>query len=187
MPTTKGMGDDGENVLKGSRPKNGKLPMDKAMVKALDSHDFKCCLTPLPGGRHGEKGKKRSRSSSSSGSSSAAARKSKKKNKSKANNDLKSEVGRLRQELQVLKGGASSWPGAGGKAKGKGKGQFRDPPMPKALLPGKARNSNNEPLCFGYNLGTCKKCAPGQKCDKGVHACTKLGCIDTHTAYECKS
>ena len=52
--------------------------------------------------------------------------------------------------------------------------------MAKALLPGKSKSDRGEPLCFGYNLGTCKKVDRGKVCDNGLHACTKLNCTQDH-------
>ena len=70
------------------------------------------------------------------------------------------------------------------KAKGKGKGrEGRGPPMPKALQGMNAKNDKGENLCFGYNLGTCLKCQPGAKCDKGLHCCCK--CFGPHSQLDC--
>ena len=71
-----------------------------------------------------------------------------------------------------------------GKQKGKGKGkETRGVAMPRALLGMKSKNEQGENLCFGYNLGTCLKCQPGAKCDKGLHVCAK--CLGEHSQLEC--
>ena len=70
------------------------------------------------------------------------------------------------------------------KAKGKGKGKaVRGPAMPKQLQGMHAKNEQGESLCYGYNLGTCIKCAPGAKCDKGLHICAK--CLGIHSQMDC--
>ena len=72
------------------------------------------------------------------------------------------------------------------KQKGKGKGkqqEGRGPPMPEALRGMKSKNVNGEPLCFGFNLGSCIKCAPGSRCDKGFHECAK--CLGPHSQMDC--
>ncbi|CAJ1410947.1 unnamed protein product [Effrenium voratum] len=52
-------------------------------------------------------------------------------------------------------------------------------PMPKGLMGGVAFDDSNRPICFGYNLGTCKN---GPDCPKGRHVCCKAGCFQTgHT------
>ena len=78
-------------------------------------------------------------------------------------------------------GGVAAAPKA--KAKGKGKGKERGPPMPRQLQGMHAKNEQGEPLCYGYNLGSCIKCAPGEKCDKGWHSCAK--CLGVHSQMDC--
>ena len=112
---------------------------------------------------------------------------------------MKSENGRMKAQLAKLqgqpivkdkKGAGKGKPGKPGNTKetwpkgaassGEGGG-----PVPKELLPGKSVNRKGQRLCFGYNLGTCNKCEPGETCDRGLHACTRPGCEETHRASEC--
>ena len=69
------------------------------------------------------------------------------------------------------------------KGKGKGEGKERGPAMPKELQGMHSKNEKGEPLCYGYNLNTCIKCAPGSKCDKGLHICAK--CLGVHSQMDC--
>ena len=62
----------------------------------------------------------------------------------------------------------------------KGKGQ-----MPRALVGGVSRMADDHPICYGYNLGQCKAVKPGERCPRGYHVCTKLGCGGKHPASEC--
>ena len=70
------------------------------------------------------------------------------------------------------------------KSKGKGKGkEARGPAMPKGLIGMHAKTDKGEPLCFGFNLGTCIKCQPGSTCNKGLHVCCK--CFGLHPQLDC--
>ena len=42
------------------------------------------------------------------------------------------------------------------------------------------RTSDNRPICFGYQDGSCTSASAGQACPKGVHVCWKLGCGQVH-------
>ena len=46
--------------------------------------------------------------------------------------------------------------------------------MPQGLRGGVLRTKANEPICYGYNLGTSAHV--GAKCDKGLHVCCGPGC-----------
>lgn len=43
---------------------------------------------------------------------------------------------------------------------------------------------NEERICYGYQMGTCKQ--TGDKCDKGLHICMKCWKKD-HGANQCSS
>jgi len=57
------------------------------------------------------------------------------------------------------------------KKKGAGKGKRRDP-VPEALKGKHSRTPKNEPICFAYNLNSCKK---GSSCPR-KHVCAVPGC-----------
>ena len=64
--------------------------------------------------------------------------------------------------------------------KGRGRGR---PAMPRQLWGGVAETPDGQRICFGFNLGSCK--VTGDKCDKGVHVCSRKGCGGRHPATEC--
>ena len=72
-----------------------------------------------------------------------------------------------------------------GKCGDRGRGRGVGPAIPKLLWGGIAETPDGQRICFGYNLGTCSKVAPGEKCDKGTHQCTRKGCGGLHKALEC--
>ena len=66
-----------------------------------------------------------------------------------------------------------------GSPKGKGKGKKRDP-IPQSLKGMHSRTPQGEPICFGFNLGTCKQ---GSKCPR-QHVCAVPGCYKAHPQTE---
>ena len=64
-------------------------------------------------------------------------------------------------------------------SKGNSKGKKRDP-IPQALKGHHARTPQGEPICFGFNLGTCKQ---GSKCPR-QHVCSVPGCYKAHPQTE---
>eukprot|EP00435_Cladocopium_sp_Y103_P063680 s333_g25.t1 len=67
----------------------------------------------------------------------------------------------------------------GSKGKGKSKGKKREP-VPQALKGMHSRTPQGEPICFGYNLGTCKQ---GSACPR-KHVCAVPGCYKSHPQTE---
>ena len=55
--------------------------------------------------------------------------------------------------------------------------KLRKGPMPAALRGGVPANSDGKPICFGYNLGTCKS---DGDCSKGLHICCHPKCFQKH-------
>ena len=55
--------------------------------------------------------------------------------------------------------------------------KIRKGPMPAGLRGGVPSNSDGKPICFGYNLGTCK--SEGD-CTKGLHICCHPKCFQKH-------
>lgn len=77
-----------------------------------------------------------------------------------------------------LPGKGGTGKGAAAAAKGSGKGRKG---IPAALVGLNHRTAANEPICFGFALGTCSAAAPGSKCPKGWHTCMKPGCELKHS------
>ena len=68
------------------------------------------------------------------------------------------------------------------KGKGKGKTKDKGQMLPKAF---KGRDcASTDPhgrrLCFGYNLGTCSNAADGAPCQRGWHLCMRKHCNAPH-------
>ena len=67
--------------------------------------------------------------------------------------------------------------------------------LPAALVGMCARTNaatNNQRLCFAFNLGTCSAVAPGQTCARGAHLCMKPAasgeaCSQPHGALKCSA
>lgn len=54
-------------------------------------------------------------------------------------------------------------------------------PMPLRLRSGVPTNAEGRPICFGYNLGTCKSAGD---CPKGLHICCFPKCFQKHPFHE---
>ena len=83
---------------------------------------------------------------------------------------------------------AAAPPAQGAKAKAKkgaGKGRQSKAPMPAALMGGVPNLPSGEPLCFGYNLGSCPHPITDGRCTKGLHRCCKAGCFGNHPFCQC--
>ena len=92
------------------------------------------------------------------------------------------ELKRMVSDMQSSRGGGKG-SGKAGKTGGK---RTKNDTMPAALQPGVARTSDGTPICFAYNLGCCNGARPGQRCDRGLHVCTKIGCQGHHPASQCR-
>ena len=71
-----------------------------------------------------------------------------------------------------------------GKNKSKGKSAAR---LPATLLEGGCRAVTNrgDPICFGYNLGTCNMAVSNGRCDRGFHVCALPKCGKHHPFLQC--
>ena len=94
----------------------------------------------------------------------------------------------LQNQLKKAKGGRQQpppQPHSEPRGKGKGKkGARSSSRMPKGLIGMVNRDDEGNPLCYGFNLGTCTGCEPGQRCDKGFHKCCKPGCLQNHSLQQ---
>ena len=63
--------------------------------------------------------------------------------------------------------------------KGAGKGKHKRDPVPQGLKGMHSRTPKGEPICFGFNLGTCSSAACKRK-----HVCAVPGCYKQHPQSE---
>ena len=77
-----------------------------------------------------------------------------------------------KNQKKAAKAAGKKGSGKAGKAKGLG-------PRPQGLHHCASHTDQGEPICFGYNLGTCSASAvpAGGKCPKGLHVCAIPGCF----------
>jgi len=92
-------------------------------------------------------------------------------------NTVKAQMGDLKRKFGK---------GSGGKSGGKGKQSGRADKRARGNAPRGLEGKNlktpaGEPLCFGFNLGTCNAVPPGQRCSKGWHLCSEPGCGKPHS------
>ena len=80
---------------------------------------------------------------------------------------------------------------SGGKGRGKSKSKSKSggPKLPTILLEGGCRATTNrgDPICFGYNLGTCSLPVSDGRCEKGFHVCALPKCGKHHPFVQCPS
>ena len=81
-----------------------------------------------------------------------------------------------------------SAPGGKGKGKGKTKAKGKDTSkMPLTLVQSgcRARTNAGDPICFGFNLGTCSLAVNRGRCDRGFHVCAIPKCGKHHPFSQC--
>ena len=61
-----------------------------------------------------------------------------------------------------------------GKGRGKGKGKSKGSRFDSSCET--CRTAAGDPICFGYQDGSCSEVAPGLRCSKGFHVCWKIAC-----------
>ena len=74
------------------------------------------------------------------------------------------------------------------KGKGKSKGKNKSSPkMPNVLVNGGCRATTNagDPICYGFNLGTCTNKVTSGRCDRGYHVCALPKCGKHHPFISC--
>ena len=74
---------------------------------------------------------------------------------------------------------------SGPNTSGKGAGKVRTVMMPRGLEGMVSRTADGAPICFGYNLGTCRLAVHDGKCPKGKHCCCKPNCFGDHSLKDC--
>ena len=92
-----------------------------------------------------------------------------------------SPPGMGRKTIKRLKAQALAASGKG-KGKGKGKAKGKGSNMPPGLEGQNSRNPLGEPICYGFNLKTCRT-AVGSVCSRGLHVCSK--CFGSHSQDMC--
>lgn len=79
--------------------------------------------------------------------------------------------------------------GTYGKSRGKGKNKNKSSSarIPATLLEGGCRATTNkgDPICFGYNLGSCSLTVTNGRCEKGYHVCALPKCGKHHPYVQC--
>ena len=81
-------------------------------------------------------------------------------------------------------------PPSTGKGKGKNKSKSKSSPkMPTVLVNGGCRATTNagDPICYGFNLGTCSNKVNAGRCDRGFHVCALPRCGKHHPFISCPS
>lgn len=151
---------------KGIKKVNGAKPMDDHIDAALAHRDVNIALQPLPGGRGGgdfsQPAHKRDASEAVGGQQSGLSRRAAKKARM-------TEQSPLPQPQQQ---GADK-----GKGKGKSTGKL---PLPLRARGVASSDGEGNPVCFGFNLGSCTAAPPGGRCPKGRHVCALTTCGQSH-------
>lgn len=166
-----------KNSREGVRPNAGVAPLETILDRAITAPEIRLRLAPLPGSSAG--GPKRKFDEVDSDTSSVRSQ-----SKSDEVSRLKRTIENLSGQVKNLKGRSSKPAPAPGKGKSFGKGSkglmsrsFRSTvKMPPQLVGQSPMTDNGEPTCYSYNLNGCPDAAPGQRCSKGWHLCTKPGC-----------
>ena len=192
------------------------LPADVALKSIMESMEFELKLAPLPRTSGGKAPAKPIDDGSDDGEGQASSRKRRNRRRGSGAQGSGQPGGGQRPlmdhrdlELRFLRAAAAGFPaggvggplalpdapragggggaGRGGKGGKQGGGKGSSTAfVPKALSPGVGKLANGEPICFGFNLGTCSaSVAPGGRCPRGHHVCTKIGCQRAHRASEC--
>ena len=147
-------------------------PLDTVIPKLLDDPSVRLLLMQTQGSS--KTPTKRKASASRSGSRPKGKNSEKNRRKKEKALELKKKLERYE------KGGANKVRDDGG-GKGAGKdGKKSGPRLPKQLIGKNAAKPDGTPLCFGFNLGTCKAVKPGESCSKGYHGCMEPGCDKDH-------
>ena len=155
----------------GIRPNaQGIMPLEAALLVAMDSTEVRLYLQPLQG--------------NDKGSTASDSNKRKRGDGGEEGQGSEKTVAKLRKTIEGfqstirnLQSNASS--GSGG-AKGSGKKGENKPKsfirLPFGLIGQSATNPKGRPICFDFNLGGCSKAKAGEKCERGWHVCSKPGC-----------
>jgi hypothetical protein len=151
------------------RRPDGTYPVNESLKDVLTDADFLFSLVNMPSGHTS----KASSSASASGDPDDANKKQSRGQKRRTNQKSKQASAQPQKKPKQQPANNSQKKGAG---KGPGKG-------PGVNSAGMAfANAAGVSLCFAYNSQSgCSSGVPtGQSCAKGLHACAKPGCTQTH-------
>ena len=171
-----------KNSREGIRPAGGVAPLEAILDRAITAAEIRLLLAPLPAGS--SSGTKRKHDEAEEDMSAGKLRGS-----VDEVTKLKRTIENLTGQVRNLKGRGSKPPSSSGKGKGPGRGgkglmtrAFRSSvKMPAELMGQNPMTDSGEPICYSYNLNGCPDAAPGQRCTKGWHVCTKPGCQAVHS------
>ena len=188
-------------LARGARPAGvgDAPPADAALTTIMGSMEFELRLGPLPR----PAGARARRDDDDRDPEDAPAGKRRRRTQAQRNRATSSadpapapnrELEDLRRQVRDLRAAAAAPPRGGdrdadkgrgkGGNKGGGKGDRRDF-VPRALAPGVGRTAAGDPICFDYNMAGCNNARDGERCSRGVHVCTKIGCQRAHPAGRC--
>lgn len=146
----------------GLAPAGDKLPLEDLLPSHMVQSGVQMLLLPLPAGSL------RSQPAASSPEGDAAGRGSGPGKRKRAG------ATRNREEPKKPRGGDG---GAPRKQTG--------PRMPKGLIGMCSVTPEGTPICYGWNLGTCKGTKAGEKCLRGLHVCCLPKCFQPHSLADC--
>ena len=154
---------------------DGKLPMDVHLAAAMNHRRVRLHLNPLPMSKETKKQRSPSRRRQRTPPRKPTAERPGKKERDQVREDeLRAKA--IDEVFRREKGAKG-----GGKDKG-----GRGTKTPKDLI-GHNTKIDGVPLCYAYNLSSCSNATPGQKCNRGLHACARKGCekAEPHGFSEC--
>ena len=89
------------------------------------------------------------------------------------------------KEMQSVKPGPYRETVFKGPGKSKGKGKNKTARMPADLVGCRSHTNSGQPICYGFNLGTCQEAVKDGRCSKGFHICAVPKCGKHHPAKQC--
>jgi hypothetical protein len=157
----------------GVRPQSSldPLPMDIAIGEVLASMEFALALMPMPALSARSSNTRTAHARAGDSDEEAERQKSGHRRANKAEKRSAAKPNPQPQKFQDQQR----------RPKGKGKGN----PLPRQLVGGVSCTAAGQAICFGFNLGECKAAKAGERCPRGLHVCTKVGCEGKHPANEC--
>ena len=153
-------------------------PCDAAFKEALSSENFTQAMMPRQGSTPSRPSQPHAEHSAAAAAAPSVSKAKRKRDQQAASNIAAAFAPPKKQQQQQ---------------KGKAKGDRSNVKLPPGLMGMCARSSpqtGSKRMCFGFNLGTCSACAPGQDCAKGAHLCMKpsangQACSKAHGAGSC--
>lgn len=155
---------------------SGRRPLDVLVDQVLADPDVHLILMPLSkSSKPGSKGGKRKGDRSSSTSTCPQPSRRQKK---RTNQQVQEPTRRLEKAEVAL----------GGRSKGKGNSKSKNTTMPTELMGMHSRDTNGNPICFGFNTKSgCDLAQKGGRCKKGHPVCCVPRCYsDEHNRVNCK-